>query len=750
MRFLSDSDSIRQRLRSNGRRWKIVHFFFDFRAGKGDANHSRGVLKPFLQQLTRMDELVAKFVLKPENDRVIKESPLDVHIWIDLLTSALRSTSTEVCAFVDGLDEYEGSLGELWSHLDIIRDRTGMKLCLASRPEPELKQYFKHWPSIAMQDHNSLSIQYYMDKKLEQHNLVDPRSVELFTSDLLAAIKTKAQGVILWARLVVDEMLKECDASTTEQTLRVLLDTIPPELEQLYERLLEMIAEQHKADAAWVLHLVTHQPSDVTTDILFQAIAFSQDNAGSFLGDRLDQPIIEFRITTVLGNMLDILKHQNRGGYEFDPSFGVFIRGDEITQTVRLVHFSLASYLAKSKWIYIHLATSLKRYEVHPWFCLKCDMVTRVDRDNILDMPTTTRNWLGLKLNTQSTDRRDFNTTDWIILKDDRWNSRLPFLRYCILQLPVVDEILLRTTDPNYTNMMESVFKSNTLTFHLCNWCMKAKSDSRCLERMDVLQCSGNGDLVFALLHGFLPYVQQYVDKRCVTAKSSQMLFDLSLSPRLHFSMVSVMADYKCLMLAFAQCGFHIQGRHICWYDGGYLSMFHSDTIPRLKSAFAARSGPWNRNHEDSCEFRNSEINLLEHWATMDFWNKECCFEMLRLMVDAGTDLTTECADGRDVFHAIVTSSAPNDRYNPNFWILGFLKIWALANAGGVPVWHTIRTDALKSVWLFRQRTKLGRSSQELQRNLDITTAVLSHFKQNRTWPDFNAIADENDLHGRE
>jgi pimeloyl-ACP methyl ester carboxylesterase len=125
--------------------WTIMRFFFDFRAGKGTANSLAGLLRTLLLQLVQNVPELTTRVLEFAKDRFGESQVLD---WPEKklrqsLLDGLKACPCNVCIFVDGLDEYDGNMLDLFKVLADVDDSCGslphvVKLCLASRPEPLL------------------------------------------------------------------------------------------------------------------------------------------------------------------------------------------------------------------------------------------------------------------------------------------------------------------------------------------------------------------------------------------------------------------------------------------------------------------------------------------------------------------------------------------------------------------------------------------------------------------------------------
>lgn len=344
MKHLSESRPVLNRLCSRGEQWTVVYFFFDYRAGVTTANRPLGMLKIFLRQLIVMKEVKERLQHVPQVD--LAEDNVDKHL--ELLAGILRDLQLNVCAFIDGLDEYEGDLWDLCILLETLQHRTGMKLCVVSRPEAAFEQSFAPYPNIIMQEHNSVSISLYARQKINKfralHPLVDD---DLFSNELLDALSEKAQGIILWARLVVDEMIKCCTQSTVTQDLFALLQSLPYQLEELYERILNNTNATYRRETATMLHILVENDSSLKAATLFQAWDYIKQ---VILQDSITKNTIEFhvaetRLKALLGNLVDFVR---------DPKMKKPV-------TVRLLHRSFSAYLNRTRWIGANLPSGLKQ-----------------------------------------------------------------------------------------------------------------------------------------------------------------------------------------------------------------------------------------------------------------------------------------------------------------------------------------------------------------------------------------------------
>jgi hypothetical protein len=92
-------------------------------------------------------------------------------------------------------------------------------------------------------------------------------SIQVIRKDVQQAlidnILEKASGVFLWVKLVVEEIIIGLEDGDTDQELQERLDSLPPELEDLYQRIIVQISPKHWRDTFNYFQLLIHarQPS---------------------------------------------------------------------------------------------------------------------------------------------------------------------------------------------------------------------------------------------------------------------------------------------------------------------------------------------------------------------------------------------------------------------------------------------------------------------------------------------------------
>ena len=158
---------------------------------------------------------------------------------------------SKICLFVDGLDESADSHKRLISTFkNLISDNCYVKICVASRPWNNFQVALGQRPSLRLEDLTFNDIKDFVKSKfhadIEFENL--RQRYLSFADQLIENIVTKASGVFLWVDLVVASLLAGMRLGDRIQDFQRRLDELPPDLENLFEKIL------HSLDPFYLVH----------------------------------------------------------------------------------------------------------------------------------------------------------------------------------------------------------------------------------------------------------------------------------------------------------------------------------------------------------------------------------------------------------------------------------------------------------------------------------------------------------------
>lgn len=238
MSFIANDERTLQALESwSGQRPVHIIKFFFWRPGSPLQRSVPGLLRSLLYQTLLVDTSLI--------DRLFAEKTIRRHpTWdqgelLRTLQIILRLQSNQhICFFIDGLDEHDGDYMTLLDLILRTHAKSNVKICLSSRPEPAFRLRLSECSSISMQDLNQIDIKTLVQQKLEPLGTT-------FTS-LIKEVTQRAEGIILWAALVCNSLLRGYTTYDDELMLRKRLDETPSGLKDLFRHMFSKIDETHR------------------------------------------------------------------------------------------------------------------------------------------------------------------------------------------------------------------------------------------------------------------------------------------------------------------------------------------------------------------------------------------------------------------------------------------------------------------------------------------------------------------------
>ncbi|KAG8529688.1 uncharacterized protein KY384_005169 [Bacidia gigantensis] len=182
----------------------------------------------------------------------------------DMLRKAAKiiGASAKLCLFIDGLDEFEGPHDKLVSLFKDLISNPGVKMCVSSRPWVVFEDAFSHKPSLMLQDLTYADIHLYVTKHFEDDanfSMLQKREPQ-YADELVKNVVLKSSGVFLWVHLVVNSLLAGMSYGDRVIDLQKRLDLLPPELEMLYDKILQSLDPFYLGHAAQLFRLVEQSP----------------------------------------------------------------------------------------------------------------------------------------------------------------------------------------------------------------------------------------------------------------------------------------------------------------------------------------------------------------------------------------------------------------------------------------------------------------------------------------------------------
>jgi hypothetical protein len=254
--------------------WVVVHHFFDFRGREGMRNNFSGFLRSLLfQLLSRLPESITE-VRKLGWNQEQKSHQWSTAELLAAFDVILTTASRPVFLLLDGLDEYGGDKFELCSFIKSFPS-TRMKVCIASRPDPPFPDAFHAVAQIRMDRLNAPGILAFVTETLKDFCCPSDFANDTELSEIAEEITERANGVFLWARFAVFEVIDGHTKGETPVEWEARLNQVPRELEDVYSRILAARSPSEKSLMSGLLQFICYAQAALTMQELFVAMSLT-------------------------------------------------------------------------------------------------------------------------------------------------------------------------------------------------------------------------------------------------------------------------------------------------------------------------------------------------------------------------------------------------------------------------------------------------------------------------------------------
>jgi ankyrin repeat protein len=294
----------------------IVSYFFNARGDQLEKT-CLGMLRSIVWQLFQRDEGVrVRFTQRFREKELVHETGRlewrlsDLRDFVSLEIGG--RIACPVALLVDALDECSDSdvrdVVELLEAVSIKASRSGAKvrICLSSR----------HYPSINMKQKLEFVLE---DKPAHQEDIACYVRERLESDDerLQTEIERKANGIFLWAILVVNILNKASRDGCVEEMEKVL-DDLPGDLEAIFSAILGD-NEADKAETVLMLQWVLFSRQPLTPEELYigAVTEAAPKPQGPWDRSRVTGQMIERRITSSSKGLIEIRKGGDRPEAQF-------------------------------------------------------------------------------------------------------------------------------------------------------------------------------------------------------------------------------------------------------------------------------------------------------------------------------------------------------------------------------------------------------------------------------------------------
>ena len=291
MKFAMRDPRMTKLLASDGmEQWSLAAFFFHDR-GSEKQKTLVGMLQEILRSILQQIPALSRYVI-PAYLELVRSQRTRCPSWdFSSLKSALvslieqRHVKMRVLLLLDALDEHQGDNDILASLLKILADksdneRVKLKMCLASRSWTVFQQHFGNCPGFSIHDHTREDIMRYIKARMGP---CGPQEMHQSDHDnimpLANLVATRASGVFIWVRLVVDLLAKGIQDGTPYRTLKEKVNKIPQELRDLYADTLRRIEPEYSSEAFIMLQTTLCSFEPLPLEVLMYISDVNSDSA---------------------------------------------------------------------------------------------------------------------------------------------------------------------------------------------------------------------------------------------------------------------------------------------------------------------------------------------------------------------------------------------------------------------------------------------------------------------------------------
>ena len=260
MRYIVEDVRTKMELQSWAGQAKVVTASFFF-SGLGNTlqKSEQGLLQSLLYEvLSQCSDLVpavcsSRYHTFGANARIWSKSE------ITKVFQALGkyTPSLMFCFFIDGLDEFDGNHKDIVRMVENLAKSTNIKICLSSRHlYVFLKAFGDYSGKLMLEELTKPDINHYVNRMLaDDSDYTRLAAVDARCKELINEIVANAQGVFLWVRLVVNELLLGLGSEDDIGDLQKRLRRLPNDLEDYYRLMLRRIHDIYREEAAELFQL---------------------------------------------------------------------------------------------------------------------------------------------------------------------------------------------------------------------------------------------------------------------------------------------------------------------------------------------------------------------------------------------------------------------------------------------------------------------------------------------------------------
>ncbi|KAL9110593.1 MAG: hypothetical protein Q9227_004951 [Pyrenula ochraceoflavens] len=263
----------------------IMATFFFWRAGTTEQKSINGLLRSILYQLIYSHPSLVRYLDVESHMQGYEWRDKRLRRAINTIIKQCQAESLKMCLLIDGLDEFEGPQGheaERAVLVDIVQELLEsdyVKAIVSSRLEQPFIDVFSSAKNLRLQDLTKDDMSHFVKGTLLQQDLMKnynahhPESV----SKLIEEVVAKADGVFLWARLAVQDLIAGLWSRNTLDELKTRLALLKNTLDGIFAQLLSRIHQVDQESAANYIKFQAERVRETSKDTTVLDVALGCD-----------------------------------------------------------------------------------------------------------------------------------------------------------------------------------------------------------------------------------------------------------------------------------------------------------------------------------------------------------------------------------------------------------------------------------------------------------------------------------------
>jgi hypothetical protein len=272
MKFLCNNPRVKQELDNWAGKKKLIFApFFFWNSGEKLQMSLQGLFRSLLFETLKQGPALIPEIFPSEWEALefeLSESESvpfripEINAAFKILIGKQTFSDHRLCFFIDGLDEYEGDSVEHWALAKNLQDwaeSKDIKICVSSRPHTQFLKTFSNDPKLRIHLHELTRGDIARFARLAFEKDTNFDGIRNRYESLVNDVVNMADGVFLWARLVVRSLLSGIGYQDSPSVLKEKLNVVPKGLDDLFDKLLDSIDPSDRKRSDRMLLIATMQ-----------------------------------------------------------------------------------------------------------------------------------------------------------------------------------------------------------------------------------------------------------------------------------------------------------------------------------------------------------------------------------------------------------------------------------------------------------------------------------------------------------